>query len=68
MDSVLPQQLQSHKIDLVSVDSSKILGVSLYTGRAEITRSFDVTLKEGSTSVNILGLPNVLENESLRSV
>ncbi|KAK7436848.1 hypothetical protein VKT23_018870 [Stygiomarasmius scandens] len=66
MDSVPPQQLQSHKIDLVSVDSSKILGVSLYTGRAEITRSFDVTLKEGSTSVNILGLPNVLENESLR--
>ncbi|THU90877.1 hypothetical protein K435DRAFT_968434 [Dendrothele bispora CBS 962.96] len=57
---------QTHTIDVVSVSQSKILNVSLYTGRAEITRSYNITVQEGLNTLNILGLPNVMENESLR--
>ncbi|KAF8194400.1 hypothetical protein K438DRAFT_1588438 [Mycena galopus ATCC 62051] len=53
-------------IELQSVADSKIIGVSLYSSRAEITRLYKFTVKTGQNQVNISGLPNVLEAESLR--
>ncbi|KAJ6474414.1 hypothetical protein C8R47DRAFT_1221132 [Mycena vitilis] len=53
-------------IELQSVADSKIINVSLYSSRAEITRLFKFSVKIGQNQVNISGLPNVLEAESLR--
>ncbi|KAJ7505942.1 hypothetical protein B0H11DRAFT_1795634 [Mycena galericulata] len=53
-------------IELQSVADSKIIAVSLYSTRAEITRLYKFEVKTGQNQVNIAGLPNVLEHESLR--
>ncbi|KAJ7268031.1 hypothetical protein C8J57DRAFT_1067701 [Mycena rebaudengoi] len=53
-------------VELQSVADSKIIGVSLYSSRAEITRLYKFEVKTGQNQVNISGLPNVLEAESLR--
>ncbi|KAG5637323.1 hypothetical protein H0H81_004969 [Sphagnurus paluster] len=53
-------------IDLVSVEDSKIVRVSLYSGRAEITRLYKFQVRTGQNQVNINGLPNVLDRDSLR--
>ncbi|KAJ7660775.1 hypothetical protein DFH06DRAFT_1296860 [Mycena polygramma] len=53
-------------IELQSVADSKIINVSLYSSRAEITRLFKFSVKIGQNQVNISGLPNILEAESLR--
>ncbi|KAJ6554999.1 hypothetical protein DFH09DRAFT_577671 [Mycena vulgaris] len=53
-------------IELQSVADSKIVGVSLYSSRAEITRLYKFAVKTGQNQVNISGLPNILETESLR--
>ncbi|KAF7325513.1 hypothetical protein MKEN_00400300 [Mycena kentingensis (nom. inval.)] len=53
-------------VELHSVSDSKILGVSLYSTRAEITRLYKFAVSTGLNQVNISGLPNVLETESLR--
>lgn len=58
----------SHTIDLVSVNDSKIVNVSLYSGRAEITRLYKFPVKTGQNQVVISGLPNVLDPESLKCV
>ena len=55
-------------IELNSVQNSKITRVSVYTGRAEITRLFKFKVKTGQNQVIINGLPNVLDQDSLRSV
>ncbi|KDQ32710.1 hypothetical protein PLEOSDRAFT_153617 [Pleurotus ostreatus PC15] len=57
-----------HQIDLVSAESSKIDKVSLYVGRAEITRSFKIDVKTGQNQVKISELPTVLDKDSLRRV
>ncbi|KAG9226900.1 hypothetical protein CCMSSC00406_0003427 [Pleurotus cornucopiae] len=48
-----------HQIDLVSAESSKIDKVSLYVGRAEITRSFKIDVKTGQNQVKISELPTL---------
>ncbi|KAJ7119742.1 hypothetical protein C8R44DRAFT_624324 [Mycena epipterygia] len=53
-------------IELQSVTDSKITGVSLYSSRAEITRLYKFAVKTGQNQVNISGLPNILEAQSLR--
>ncbi|KAF4603077.1 hypothetical protein EYR38_003482 [Pleurotus pulmonarius] len=53
-------------LELRSVDASKILKVSVYTGLAEITRLFEFDVKMGQNQVKISGLPNVMDEESLR--
>jgi hypothetical protein len=55
-------------IELVSVNDSKITSVSVYSGRAEITRLFKFTVKTGQNQLNIVGLPRVMDQESLRCV
>ncbi|KAL0946271.1 hypothetical protein HGRIS_012523 [Hohenbuehelia grisea] len=56
----------SHAIELVSVEASKIKNVSLYTGRAEVTRVYPFEAKAGKNKVKISGLPSVLHVNSLR--
>ncbi|KAF4603068.1 Conserved hypothetical protein CHP02231 [Pleurotus pulmonarius] len=63
-ESVTPSPI--HQIGLVSVESSTIDKVSLYVGRAEITRTFEVEVKTGQNQVQISGLPTVLDKDSLR--
>jgi uncharacterized protein (TIGR02231 family) len=53
-------------VQLTSLDHSKITSVSLYSNRAEITRLYQFTASTGQNQVNITGLPNVLDKESLR--
>ena len=55
-----------HHIALVSAKSSKIDKVSLYVGRAEITRTFKIEVKTGQNQVKISELPTVLDKDSLR--
>ncbi|TDL23087.1 hypothetical protein BD410DRAFT_814727 [Rickenella mellea] len=52
-------------IELSSVESSKIVSVSLYSGRAEITRLYKLDVKTGQNQVTITHLPNVLDWASL---
>ena len=63
-----PPSFEAHTKDLVSVEDSKITSVSLYSGRAEITRLFKVHVKVGLNQLRIKGLPNVLDADSLRCV
>ncbi|CAA7266068.1 unnamed protein product [Cyclocybe aegerita] len=56
-------------VDLVEVaasSDSKIAGVSLYNGLAEVTRLSRVSLKAGDNKIVISGLSNSLIRESLR--
>lgn len=57
---------EPYVLDLVSGDDSKILSVSLYSGHAEITRSFKVHVKTGLNQLHIKGLPNAMQEDSLR--
>ena len=57
-----------NNIDLHSVKEGKILGVSVYSGRAEVTRTFSFTIKTGQNQVSILNLPTCLDEQSLRFV
>ncbi|KAK7448806.1 hypothetical protein VKT23_013536 [Stygiomarasmius scandens] len=62
----LPPTFEPHNIELDSVDASKILNVSLYSGRAEITRSYKFAVNTGQNQVVINGLPFVMDRDSLR--
>ncbi|KAK1226625.1 hypothetical protein PQX77_010396 [Marasmius sp. AFHP31] len=53
-------------IRLNHTEAGKMIAVSLYGTRAEITRSFKSTVKEGQNSVEIEGLPWALIQDSLR--
>lgn len=66
MTTTDPPPFEPSKIELKSVADSKIIAVSLYSTRAEITRLFKFAVKTGQNQVHIAGLPNVLETESLR--
>ncbi|TFK17639.1 hypothetical protein FA15DRAFT_698379 [Coprinopsis marcescibilis] len=61
-----PPAFEPHVVDLESIEDSKILSVSVYSGRAEVTRLFKFTVKAGQNQVNISGLPNVLDQNTLR--
>jgi hypothetical protein len=54
--------------ELVSVDASKITNVSVYVGRAEITRVYTLNVKKGQNMVHIKGLPDAMDRQSLRCV
>ncbi|KAI3614154.1 mucoidy inhibitor a [Moniliophthora roreri] len=58
--------MSPHIVEVVSTQDGEIQSVSVYTGRAEITRRFSFEVEEGQNQVNITGLPNVLEEESIR--
>ncbi|KAJ3796169.1 hypothetical protein GGU11DRAFT_832904, partial [Lentinula aff. detonsa] len=64
--AALPPGYTANTISLVSVSDSKLLHVSLYTGRAEICRQFKFDVQTGQNHLCITGLPNVIEQDSLR--
>ncbi|KAJ6519265.1 hypothetical protein C8R45DRAFT_950782 [Mycena sanguinolenta] len=66
MTATEPPPFEPSKIELKAVADSKIIAVSLYSTRAEITRLFKFEVKTGQNQIHITGLPNVLETESLR--
>ncbi|KAG5349047.1 hypothetical protein C0989_006397, partial [Termitomyces sp. Mn162] len=55
-----------NSIKLVLTENSKITAVSIYPGHAEITCVFEFEVKMGQNQVMINGLPNVLDQDSLR--
>ncbi|KAF9534028.1 hypothetical protein CPB83DRAFT_889802 [Crepidotus variabilis] len=55
-----------NRIDLLASEDTDIKHVSLYSGRAEITRTGTATLKEGENAIIIEGLPTLMVDESLR--
>ncbi|KAK0446772.1 hypothetical protein EV421DRAFT_1791263 [Armillaria borealis] len=55
-----------NNIELSSIKDSKIVKVSVYSSRAEVTRHCKFTVNTGQNLVQINGLPNVLEAQSLR--
>jgi hypothetical protein len=63
-----PPAFEPTSIELQSITDSKIIAVSLYSTRAEITRLYKFVVQTGQNQVYISGLPNVLEAESLRCV
>ena len=65
-DIALPPFPTDNVVELVSTKDSKIVNVSVYSGRAEITRLFDFTVKSGLNQVAILGLPRALDRDSFR--
>ncbi|KAJ4000504.1 hypothetical protein F5050DRAFT_1685305 [Lentinula boryana] len=64
--AALPPGYTANAISLVSVSDGKLLHVSLYTGRAEISRQFKFDVQTGQNHLCITGLPNVIEQDSLR--
>ncbi|KJA24213.1 hypothetical protein HYPSUDRAFT_38990 [Hypholoma sublateritium FD-334 SS-4] len=51
---------------LESAQASKITSISLYSGRAEITRNFKLAVAEGQNQISIRGLPDRLQKDSVR--
>lgn len=64
--AALPPDYTPNAISLDSLTDSKLLHVSLYTGRAELQRQFKFTVQPGQNQLCITGLPKVIEPESLR--
>ncbi|RDB15220.1 Protein F37C4.5 [Hypsizygus marmoreus] len=61
-----PPPFQPSNIELVAKDDSTISGVSVYSGRAEVTRIFKFKVQTGQNQITVNGLPSVLDQESLR--
>ncbi|KAF9465723.1 hypothetical protein BDZ94DRAFT_299259 [Collybia nuda] len=61
-----PPFQHAHTIELVSVEDGKITGVSVYAGRAEVSRLFKFAVEMGQNQVTINGLPGVLDQDSFR--
>ena len=61
-----PTHSQHNIIQLESIDDSQIISVAVYSGRAEVTRRFCFNIKSGQNQVHINGLPDVMEQDSLR--
>ena len=55
-------------LDLSAVTDSKITHVSLYSSRAEVTRTCTFKIKPGVNKVKLNGLSNDLDTNSLRYV
>ncbi|KAJ7599850.1 hypothetical protein C8J56DRAFT_812753 [Mycena floridula] len=53
-------------VELTAIDDSKLVSVSLYSSRAEITRLYKVPVVIGLNQVTISGLPSVLDQDSLK--
>ncbi|KIK59452.1 hypothetical protein GYMLUDRAFT_668311 [Collybiopsis luxurians FD-317 M1] len=65
MATLLPLS-STNTITLVSLTDSKLLHVSVYAGRAELRRLFNFSVQTGQNQLYINGLPNVIQDDSLR--
>ena len=57
-----------NSVELDSIKDGKISTVSVYNGRAEVTRIFQFEVNTGQNLVHISGLPTVLDVDSFRYV
>uniref|UniRef100_A0A8H7Y1K3 Mucoidy inhibitor A n=1 Tax=Psilocybe cubensis TaxID=181762 RepID=A0A8H7Y1K3_PSICU len=57
---------ETNAVELVATQHSKITNINLYSGRAEITRLFEISVKAGRNKVVISGLPQAFQEDSLR--
>ncbi|PPQ75228.1 hypothetical protein CVT24_007655 [Panaeolus cyanescens] len=55
-----------HAIELDSIKDSKIISVSVYSARAEITRLFKFNVKTGQNQLHVRNLPQALDQDSFR--
>jgi hypothetical protein len=53
-------------VELSSSVDSKVAGVAVYSHRAEVTRTFSITLALGQNQIEISGLPTLHIQDSLR--
>jgi len=61
-----PPPYASNEVKVDSATDSKIIHVHLYPWQAEISRLYNLKLAAGQNKVLISGLPNILDEESLR--
>ncbi|KAF5360523.1 hypothetical protein D9756_004506 [Leucocoprinus leucothites] len=61
-----PPSFEPTTVELTSVSDGKITNISLYSSRAEVTRVFRLEVRVGLNQVNISGLPNALDQNSLK--
>ncbi|KAJ2925288.1 hypothetical protein H1R20_g11833, partial [Candolleomyces eurysporus] len=61
-----PPSYPSAQIKIDSQTDSKIISVHLYGRRAEVSRIYKLNLATGQTAVTITGLPNGLDERSIR--
>ncbi|KAJ7071349.1 hypothetical protein C8F01DRAFT_1110168 [Mycena amicta] len=61
-----PPAFQPTTVTLNSLSDSRIVGVSLYSSRAEVTRLFTFQVAAGHNQIQVVRLPSVLEAETLR--
>ncbi|TFK22942.1 mucoidy inhibitor A [Coprinopsis marcescibilis] len=54
------------ELKLVSEKNSKIISISVYSGRAEVTRLFKFGVKTGQNQVEVVGLPSAMDQQSFR--
>ncbi|ESK90594.1 mucoidy inhibitor a [Moniliophthora roreri MCA 2997] len=66
MSTSSSQQEEIHWIGLSTSNGSKITGVNLYKGRAQISRQFRFAVKKGHNQVRITELPWSMAADSLR--
>lgn len=66
MDDGVERVPDASTIRLVSSTASKITNVSLYSGRADVTRVFEFEVKAGENIVSIVGLPRSLQENNVR--
>ena len=62
----LPPFDAQNVISLSAQKDSKILSISVYSGRAELTRLFTVAVKTGLNEVRIADLPNAIDQQSFK--
>lgn len=56
----------AHLVELDTTKDSRITNVSLYSSKAEVSRLYKFTPVAGANKLVISGLPNALENDTLR--
>ncbi|KAF7306479.1 hypothetical protein MIND_00439200 [Mycena indigotica] len=61
-----PPTFEPTTVTLKSLADSSIVGVNLYSSRAEVTRLFKLKLAAGHNTVKVVDLPSSLESETLR--
>lgn len=58
----------SQVISLVAADDGQIANINLYSGHAELTRTFNALVNQGENRIDIHALPVSLVDDSLRFV
>ena len=55
-----------NEFNLHALTDTKISGISLYSGQAEVTRILQIAIKAGQNRITVQGLPNQLLQDAVR--